>query len=225
MADQWSGLIFHGVGAPERELEPGEAPYWISASFFEDILDAVQSLAAPYRVRLSFDDGNRSDHEIALPALLKRNLKADFFVLTGRLGQPGSLNPAQIRALQAAGMGIGSHGIDHRNWAKLDPAALQHELAASRKTLEALCGTSIQTAGVPFGAYNARVLRGLAATGYVCAYTSDGGTMQPDAFLRPRSSVRCDMALEDVINILEGRMGGARSRVRRSLGMMRKRFL
>jgi peptidoglycan/xylan/chitin deacetylase (PgdA/CDA1 family) len=223
MAEQWSGLIFHGIGAPERELEPGEAAYWISASFFEDILDAVLNLPAPFHVRLSFDDGNQSDHVIALPALLHRNLKADFFVLTGRLGQPGSLDPAQVRALQAAGMGIGSHGIDHRNWARLDPAALQHELAASRETLEALCGTSIQTAGVPFGAYNARVLRGLAATGYACVYTSDGGTMQPDAFLRPRSSVRRDMTLEEVIDILKGRMG-LKHRVRRSLGMMRKQF-
>jgi peptidoglycan/xylan/chitin deacetylase (PgdA/CDA1 family) len=224
MLEQWSGLIFHGIGRPERELEPGEAAYWISAPFFEEILDAVLFLPKPYRVRLSFDDGNRSDYEIALPALLKRNLKADFFVLTGRLGQPGSLDPAQVRGLQSAGMGIGSHGIDHRNWARLDPGALQHELAASREMLEALCGTSIQTAGVPFGAYNSRVLRGLAAAGYACAYTSDGGTMQTDAFLRPRSSVRRDMVMEDVINIIEGRMG-IKSRVRRRLGMMRKRFL
>lgn len=224
MAEQWSGLIFHGIGVPERELEPGEAAYWISTSFFEEILDAALNLPVPFRVQLSFDDGNRSDHEIALPALLKRNLKADFFVLTGRLGQPGSLDSDQVRALQAAGMGIGSHGINHRNWAKLDPATLQHELTASRKMLEGLCGTLIQTAGVPFGAYNVRVLRGLAAAGYVCAYTSDGGTMHPDAFLRPRSSVRRDMALEDVIDILKGRLG-IKSRVRRSLGMMRKRFL
>ncbi len=223
MADQWAGLIFHGIGEPERELEPGEAAYWIPVAFFEEILDAVLALPAPYRVRLSFDDGNRSDHEIALPALLDRDLKADFFVLTGRLGQPGSLDAAQVRALQAAGMVIGSHGVDHRNWARLDPAALQHELAVSRAALEALCETPVQTAGVPFGAYSAQVLRRLAATGYACAYTSDGGTMQPNAFLRPRSSVRRDMALEDVMGILKGRMG-FKARVRRSLGMMRKQF-
>ena len=224
MAEQWSGLIFHGIGMPERELDPGEGAYWISASFFEDILDAVLSLPAAYRVRLSFDDGNRSDHEIALPALVKRNLRADFFVLTGRLGQPGSLDITQVRALQSAGMGIGSHGIDHQNWTRLDPAGLQHELIASRKMLEELCETLIQTAGVPFGAYNPRVLRGLATAGYTCVYTSDGGIMQPDAFVRPRSSVRRDMALEDVINILKGRMR-IKSRIRRSLGMIRKRFI
>ncbi len=224
MAEQWSGLIFHGIGTPERELEPGEEPYWISMSFFEDILDAVLNLPSPFQVRLSFDDGNRSDHGIALPALLQRNLKADFFVLTGRLGQPGSLDPDQVRALQAAGMGIGSHGVDHRNWSRLDSAALQHDLAESRKTLEAVCGTSIQSAGVPFGAYNSRVLRAIAATGYACAYTSDGGSMQPDAFLRPRSSVRHHMTLEDVINIMKGRMR-LKDRIRRSLGMMRKRLI
>ena len=95
--------------------------------------------------------------------------------------------------------------------------------AQRRAALEALCETPVQTAGVPFGAYSAQVLRRLAATGYACAYTSDGGTMQPNAFLRPRSSVRRDMALEDVIGILKGRMG-FKARVRRSLGMMRKQF-
>lgn len=223
MAEKWAGLIFHGIGEPKRELEPGEAAYWISTAFFEDILDAVLALPAPYRVRLSFDDGNRSDHDIALPNLLARGLKADFFVLTGRLGQPGSLDVTQIKALQAAGMGIGSHGVDHRNWTKLDPDALHHELEASRNALETICGRSIQMAGVPFGAYSARVLRSLAATGYACAYTSDGGSMHPDAFLRPRSSVRRYMKLEDVIDILKSRIA-FKGRLRRSLGMARKRF-
>ena len=223
MAEKWAGLIFHGIGVPKRDLEPGEAVYWIPVAFFEDILDAVQALPMPFHVHLSFDDGNQSDHDIALPGLLARGLKADFFVLTGRLGHPGSLDASRIRALQAAGMGIGSHGVDHRNWTTLDPDALHHELKASRNALETICGRPIQMAGVPFGAYSARVLRSLAATGYACAYTSDGGFMQPDAFLRPRSSVRRDMKLNDVIDILKGRIG-FKGRLRRSLGMARKRF-
>jgi len=35
-------------------------------------------------VQLSFDDGNRSDVGIALPALLERELSATFFVVAGR---------------------------------------------------------------------------------------------------------------------------------------------
>ena len=50
--------------------ELGEAPYWISELMFETILDRVA--AAPARYRLSFDDGNASDHDIALPRLLAR---------------------------------------------------------------------------------------------------------------------------------------------------------
>jgi peptidoglycan/xylan/chitin deacetylase (PgdA/CDA1 family) len=186
------GLIFHGIGTPGRPLEPGEAPYWIPAARFEAILDRIAALADPGRIRLSFDDGNASDHDIALPALRARGLAAEVFVLSGRIGQPGSLSAAQIRALLAAGMTIGSHGVAHVDWRGLDAAGLAAELAGSRAALEAVCGRPVTRAAIPFGRYDARVLRALRRAGYACAFSSDGGPMDPGAFLRPRSSVRAD---------------------------------
>ncbi len=82
------GMIFHGVGAPGRELESGEAPYWISRELFLRVLDRVAADPQPGRIRLSFDDGNASDHDIALPALLARGLRADFFVLSAVSARP-----------------------------------------------------------------------------------------------------------------------------------------
>lgn len=215
-------LNFHGIGTPARLLEPGEARYWIGEGFFLRVLDLV--LAQPGPVRLTFDDSNASDFDIALPALRARGLRASFFVLTGRLGQAGSLDQTRIRELQAAGMEIGSHGIAHLPWSRLPPEALRHELTASRRQLEAICGREVRTAGIPFGAYNARVLRQLAAAGYAAAYSSDGGPMRPDAFLRPRTSLRADMTLEQVQAILAGRESLTR-RLRRRLAMARKRLL
>ena len=133
MGETAIGLIFHGIGTPERVLEPGEAPYWISVARFDAILDQVQAAPRPDRIRLSFDDGNASDHDIALPRLLARGLAADFFVLSGRIGQPGSLSAGQICALAAADMGIGSHGIAHRDWRRTGAADLEAEVTGSRR--------------------------------------------------------------------------------------------
>lgn len=216
------GIIFHGIGAPGRTLEPGEASYWIGVERFEALLDAIAADAGRYRI--TFDDGNLSDHAIALPRLLARGLRADFFVLTGRIGQPGSLGPREIAELLAAGMGIGSHGVAHRDWRRLDATALRAELEESQAVLERLCGRPVTAAGIPFGGWNARVLRALRRAGYESAWSSDGGQMRPGAFLRPRRSVRADMDETELRDLLAGRLGPARA-LRRGLGMVLRRAI
>src|SRR5687767_10674733 len=87
-------ICFHGIGTPGRDLEPGESRYWIGVDTFHRVLDDLVTWPA---VRISFDDGNASDVEIGLPGLLSRGLTADFFVLAGRLGAPGSLDEPAVK--------------------------------------------------------------------------------------------------------------------------------
>ncbi len=222
MGIQQIGIIFHGIGAPARKLEVGEAPYWISVECFEALLDAIAINRERYRI--TFDDGNLSDHAIALPRLLARGLQAEFFVLTRRIGQPGSLGPQEIAELLAAGMGIGSHGVAHRDWRKLSKAALRVELEESKAVLERLCDRPVIEAGIPFGGWNARVLRALRRAGYKSAWSSDGGWMHNDAFLRPRRSVRSDMNETALQCLLSGRIDPVR-KLRRGLGMTMRRLI
>lgn len=218
------GLIFHGIGTPARSLPPGEAPYWLDIALFETILDRI--VAAPLReaFQLSFDDGNASDHLLALPRLLDRGLVADFFVLSGRIGQPGSLDRAQVLALQAAGMRIGSHGVGHNDLRRLPDADLHRELESSRLALEALCGRPVTALGIPFGSYDRRVLRAAKAAGYVEVHSSDRGRSDPAHFLRPRTSLRGDMSMAEIGAVLSGRLGPM-SWMRRAVGMARRQWL
>jgi peptidoglycan/xylan/chitin deacetylase (PgdA/CDA1 family) len=218
------GLIFHGIGTPGRALEPGEAPYWVSLAQFEDILDRIAAAPDPQVFQVTFDDGNVSDHDIALPRLRDRGLTADFFVLSGRIDQPGSLSQAQILSLQAADQRIGSHGIGHRNLRQLDDAALAQELSQSRAALERVCRRPITALGIPFGLYDARVLRAARRAGYAVAYSSDRGPMCPTAFLRPRTSFRGDMTPDQIAAVLSARLSPMAS-LRRTLGMARRRWL
>lgn len=218
------GLNFHGIGEPQRTLEPGEAPYWISPEQFDYVLDQVAGAPDPSAYVITFDDSNLSDHDIALPALMARGLKARFFVLTGRIGQTGSLDADHIKALQKSGMAIGSHGIDHVVWPTLDDATLEQELRNSRARLEDICGQPVTEAGIPFGRYDARVLRALRAAGYAMAWSSDGGRFRRNAYLRPRSSLRGDMPDEMMLAVMSDRLSPLR-RLRRSLGMARRRWM
>jgi len=218
------GLNFHGIGTPARALEPGEAPYWVSEAQFGAVLDRVAQSPDPARYVITFDDGNLSDYTIALPALLERGLPARFFVLTGRLGTKGSLDGDQLCALRAAGMVLGSHGIAHVPWPELDDGALTEELIQSRAMLEEICGEPVTEAGIPFGRYDARVLRALRHAGYTTAWSSDCGTTNTEVFLRPRTSLRGDMTDSEIDAALAGQLSLMR-RLRRALGMGKRRLL
>jgi peptidoglycan/xylan/chitin deacetylase (PgdA/CDA1 family) len=181
---------FHGVGEPPRSLALGEAMVWLPMERFLATLDA---LAGRSDVRISFDDGNRSDVELALPALTKRGMTATFFVLAGRLDDQQHLGAEDIERLVEAGMTIGSHGLHHRNWRRCDDDELTTELTKSRRILEAITRSPVTRAAVPFGSYDRRVLsRARHAGGYEHVFTSDGGPASAGAWLQPRTSVSND---------------------------------
>ena len=179
-------LTFHGIGDPPGRLEAAEEAVWLSHEEFLGILD---SIAERDDIHLTFDDGNASDVEYALPALLERGLRADFFVVAGRLGQPGYVDEAGVRALSSAGMTIGSHGMRHRPWRSLDDHLLREELVEARETLERVVGAPVVSAACPFGSYDRRALRSLQRLRYQTVYTSDRGTAAPDAWLQARTTL------------------------------------
>ena len=180
-------LGFHGVGTPERELEPDEEQYWVDAELFGELLDTALELP---EVRLTFDDGNASDLSVALPMLLERGLTAAFFVIAGRLGQPGSLAADDVRALADAGMTVGTHGMRHRPWRFLDEEGYREELDAARELLEAAAGARIEEAACPYGAYDRKALRALKQREFRRVYSVDRRPARRDAWLQPRYVIR-----------------------------------
>lgn len=180
-------LLFHGIGTPRRQLEPGEDEFWVGVDQFRRILDEAMTWPG---VVFSFDDGNLSDVEVGLPELQQRGLQARFNVIVGRVGEPGSLGETEVRALVDAGMPLGSHGMVHRSWRGLDDASAREELTTAREALEELSGASVSVAACPFGEYDRDALQRLRAAGYATVLTSDRRPARGDRWLQPRFSVR-----------------------------------
>ena len=168
--DEIVGICFHGIGTPSAGLEPAAHEYFVSADLFLAVLDET---AGTPGVRLSFDDGYASDVEVALPALADRGLTATFFPLAGMLGRPGYLDEGGVRALSAAGMTVGSHGMHHRSWRGLDAESEDEELTVARSLIGAAAQAPVTTAACPFGSYDRRVLGTLRRHGYAHVFTSD----------------------------------------------------
>ncbi len=123
---------------------------------------------------LTFDDGHRSDVEIAAPILQAHGLTARFFITAGWAGtKTGTMGWAEVRSLHEAGFTIGAHGWSHKLLTHCSDRELQTELSKSRLTLEDKLGSAVPTMSLPGGRSNRRVLAACAAAGYVQVYTSE----------------------------------------------------
>jgi peptidoglycan/xylan/chitin deacetylase (PgdA/CDA1 family) len=189
-------LTFHGIGVPRRSLHEGEDTVWVSAGRFASVLDAV---VGRDDVRITFDDGNVSDFELALPALRERGLTATFFVIAERLDVPEFLAPADLRTLADEGMTIGCHGMRHRHWRTLDHAGLREELIDAKRALESAVGRPVTAAACPFGSYGRHSLRALQLAGYSRVYTSDRGFARDGQWLQARTTITEHDPLEPIL--------------------------
>ena len=187
-------LTFHGIGDPPRPVQESERSVWISKPQFEAVLDAISDRED---VILTFDDGNASDAEIALPALARQGRTAIFFLVAGRLDEPGFVTTEDATKLVEAGMTVGSHGLHHTAWTALDQPDLVSDLNEARAVLEAATGRPVTEASCPFGQYDRRVLAALRQLDYEHVYTSDGGTTRERSWLRHRTTVDSDLLVVD----------------------------
>ena len=76
---------------------------------------------------------------------------------------------SQLAALAKAGHEIGSHSATHEILPLLDDAALEAEVAGSRRTLEQELGVPVRAFCYPNGDFDERTIRAVAAAGYLCA--------------------------------------------------------
>ncbi len=209
---------FHGLGEPPAHVEAAERPYWIPVERFNEIARLIRSQSTEGRVAITFDDGNASDRDHALPILKAYGLRATFFVLSEFVGRPGYLSADDIKALSSAGMAIGSHGRRHQDWTTLRDE-LATEVRTSLASLSDIVGHGFTEVAVPFGRYDLRVLAVLRQCGVSRVYTSDNGLARAGAWLVPRNTVRVDTPLGAIEEMVDNGFPASR-RMRMNIGWM-----
>jgi len=195
-------LTFHGIGERPKGEHEDEASVWLSVEQFKFVLDFINGCQDIF---ITFDDGNKSDVEIALPLFLERGIKAAFFVCPGNFDSSGCLTGGDVHSLSRAGMIIGSHGMHHRDWRQLKNEELMSDLLVSREILEKETGRPVSYVACPGGSYDRRVLNCLRKAGYERVYTSDTGYSRPDAFLQARNTIRSNITTDLLRRIIEQR--------------------
>ncbi len=174
------------------------------AQLFDAIYHGARLPAKP--IIISVDDGYVDDVRTILPDLERRHMVATFFVITGRMSEPGFLDADQIRELDRAGMDVGDHTAHHVDLRLLTSAELRAETAGSRATLEAVLGHPVYFFAYPFGAYNTTVIEALRAAGFTMAYTTNAGDTEGTTapLTMPRLHVGRDETPAGLVSLLGG---------------------
>jgi peptidoglycan/xylan/chitin deacetylase (PgdA/CDA1 family) len=126
-------------------------------------------------VAITFDDGNRSDFEHALPVLAERGFRATFFICGERVGDPGGLSPDMVRTMHSAGMHVGSHAMTHRFMSSLAATEEEQELRRSRELLETIVTAPVVHFAPPGGRWSRRTAQALERAGFSAVSTSRYG--------------------------------------------------
>lgn len=181
-------LEYHVLGRPQ-----GEVPYpdlyvprasfrrqmdWLDRQGYEAVtLEQVEEAwyrggtLPPKPMVLSFDDGYRPQYTFALPTLRKHgwpgvlNLKAE----------GSDLYESNVKAMLAAGWELAAHTINHSDLTTLEGAALEEEVAGSRKILQREYGVPVKNFCYPAGRFDESVVAAVEAAGYVGATTEIPG--------------------------------------------------
>lgn len=163
-------LAYHEV-MPESSYA-----YCVTSGAFAEQLALFASLkqSTSQCAQVTFDDGEQSQYHNALPLLTEYGFKATYFVTPGLIGTAAKfLCWNDLKALQAAGHSIQSHGWSHKFLTFCSEDELAHELRASKQSLEDTLGSSVEEISVPGGRWDRRVLQACTAAGYRRVYISD----------------------------------------------------
>ncbi len=143
-----------------------------------DAMAALQGgRALPSRpVILTFDDGYGDFASRATPVLQQYGFVATDFVVSGFIGRPAYMTLAQVHQVEAAGMVIGAHTVNHLDLARVAPSVAQVQITVSHQQLEQILGHQVLDFAYPYGSWNAQVEKMVLADGFRDAVTTAGGT-------------------------------------------------
>jgi len=127
-------------------------------------------------VILTFDDGYGDFASRATPVLQRYGFVGTDYVVSGFIGHTAYMNTDQIHQVEAAGMVIGCHTVNHVDLARVAPQVARMQITVSHQQLEQLLGHKVLDFAYPYGGFNYQVEQMVLADGFRDAVTTQGGT-------------------------------------------------
>jgi peptidoglycan-N-acetylglucosamine deacetylase len=155
----------HGLcpwGATRKNLRVSLVAFFLLIAPAVKALDAFPEWkVAPWNghkaaVSLTFDDGDPSHLDVAIPELNQRKMRGTFFLIANRTDRKD-----EWRKILAAGHEIASHSLDHPRPQGLSPKEEKAQIVGAKNVLQKEFGVPILTFAYPYGdttpSYRAKV--------------------------------------------------------------------
>lgn len=154
-------------------LQHGYSPLFMSdlAQYF----DGKTSLPAK-PIILTFDDGYRDFYTDAYPILLKHQVKATAYIISGVLGKNNYMTAQQVKEIASSGVvEVAAHTVHHVNLKGAPQQELAREIDQSKISLEQLTGRAVIDFAYPYGAFDDRAIDAVISAGFHTAVTTRAG--------------------------------------------------
>ena len=206
-------LMYHALYRNEDTslIDDEDLPYAVSEETFVAQLDAIASKRVGVfgnesvpDIVLTFDDGHKSNLDIAVPLMVERNLSGYFFITTDFMGKrPGFMVEQDLQTLaNIPGMIVGSHGVTHQFFDDMTDPVAKQELLDSRDYLETITKQPCQSMSFPGGRYHSNTLKMMSDSGYVQWFGSDVGIVPSTCFSPDRlNSDEAEKALSRMLKM------------------------
>lgn len=190
-------LMYHHVEPIAQAQAEGHAQLTVDASVFAQQLSYIQErgyttitltqlanffdtgTGLPNKpIILTFDDGYSDFFTYATPALSSRNMKAEFFVSTGLVENPGYVTWDQIQQIKNQGISISHHTWSHANIASGDSSVFARELDTASGQLTEHGYGPVRVFAYPYGSYSSRSIEALQQRNFSIAVTTKPGRIQ-----------------------------------------------
>lgn len=195
-------LMYHIVAEPrsEREARYCCPPERFAAQMrhlrasgtplvsLDDIAAALETRTEPPDgVAVTFDDGFVDTFRNAMPILVRHGIPATMFAVAHRTGASNDwmacrgfperslMGAADLRAMRAAGVTIGSHTCTHPRLPDIGAQRQSDEIRGSKAVLEDLLGEPVLHLAYPFGLFDESSVHAAQEAGYRTACTTRSG--------------------------------------------------
>jgi peptidoglycan/xylan/chitin deacetylase (PgdA/CDA1 family) len=157
-------------------------------------------------VVITFDDGYVDNYLYAYPILKEFNFKATVFVIPKTIGKSKHyMTLTQLKELQANGIDIESHTLDHEKLTTLSYDKQLSTLKESKKTLENILGKNVNYIAYPYAKYNSDTIKAAMNSGYVMGFILGGKVARKNdgIYTLHRISVFPNDSIDSFISLLD----------------------
>ena len=175
----------HAQLTVDSDIFDGQMAYLVASGYniisVSDVVTALRNhTPLPAKsIVVTLDDGYDDFYNYAFPIAKKYNVKMDFMISSGLIGNPGYMNWGQLK--EAAGsplISIYNHTWSHAALGAVDRNKIEFEINTSQNELQSQLGHPINIFVYPYGSFSPLAIQVLQEHGFVGGISTIGGTRQ-----------------------------------------------